>query len=211
MTRIPRFFSQRLPLIPALLLFIAVANSSFGTSIVVDGRSGPWNYVNGGLNTTFQYGVNDHLAPTIVSGLNFGDSLTVTYVSGLVGNTGFSTLYQAEGDLSQPNLAGPDNSNGAFPGYFAFDPNTTFAYDLIGAFANNSGQLIGTPFAIGNGPGPFFVPAGATRLQLGVNDNLFSDNVGSWNLNVVVTVPEPSTAAILTMGVLVFLSRRSRR
>ncbi len=177
---------------------------------IVDGRSGPWLYVNGGLNTTFQYGVNDHLAPTVVGGIGPGQFVSVSYVSGTVGNTYFSTLYDANGDLSSPNIADPSNINGAFPGYFALDPNTTFAYDLIGVFTDNSGQIIGNPFAIGDGPGLFAAPAGATQLQLGVNDNLFSDNVGAWNLNVTI-VPEPSTFALFGLAAAVFLSRRFRR
>jgi hypothetical protein len=193
------------------LLFTVTATQATTVGYVVDGRSGPWLYLDGGLNTSFQYGVNDQIAPTVVPGLTYGQLVSVAYVSGTVQNSYFSPGYDAAGDLGSPNAAGPENSNGAFPGYFALDPNTTFAYDLIGVFADNSGQLVGAPFAIGNGPGPFAVPAGATRLQLGVNDNLFGDNAGAWNLDVIVAVPEPSAMALLGTGAMLFISRHLRR
>ena len=73
--------------------------------------------------------------------------------------------------------------------------------ELVGTFADGSGVIVGTPFTIGNGPDPVTIPAGATRLQLGVNDDKFADNVGFWDIQVsgpgqVSGVPEPSTAAL---------------
>jgi hypothetical protein len=79
--------------------------------------------------------------------------------------------------------------------------------EFVGAFANSSGQVVGTPFAIGDGPATFIVPAGASQLQLGVNDNLFSDNTGSWNVNVTM-VPEPSTCALMVAGVTTLVAFR---
>jgi hypothetical protein len=43
------------------------------------------------------------------------------------------------------------------------------------------------------------VPAGATQLQLGINDDIYGDNVGSYTVRIagpalpVSSVPEPST------------------
>ena len=49
---------------------------------------------------------------------------------------------------------------------------------LIGAFTNGSGAVI-EPVAIGAEPREFAVPAGATQLQLGINDSYFPDNGGT--------------------------------
>lgn len=54
---------------------------------IVLATAGPWQYVNGGLNTAYQNGVDDHTAPQTVSaadGLDFsaGNILTITYASG---------------------------------------------------------------------------------------------------------------------------------
>ncbi|MGA8723467.1 MAG: SGNH/GDSL hydrolase family protein [Acidimicrobiales bacterium] len=48
-------------------------------------------------------------------------------------------------------------------------------WSLIGRFGNN------TPFEVGDGVGTV---AESGTLFLGVNDNLYSDNVGSWSVNV---------------------------
>jgi RHS repeat-associated protein len=49
---------------------------------------------------------------------------------------------------------------------------------LIGAFTDNNGTVI-EPIAIGASPGSYVVPAGATQLQLGINDSYYSDNGGA--------------------------------
>lgn len=59
--------------------------------------------------------------------------------------------------------------------------------------------------------GTFTVPTGAPQLQFGVNDNEYSDNSGSWNIQITeVAVPEPSSLLLLGLGlsVLVFSHRR---
>jgi hypothetical protein len=62
--------------------------------------------------------------------------------------------------------------------------------ELVGAFANN-GVMVGTPFPIGNGPTMLTIPNGATELMMGVNDNFFSDNQGSYTVTVAsVDVPK---------------------
>lgn len=186
------------------LQFAENVNASIFT---VGGRSGPWMYVNGGLNTTFQYGLNDQLAPTLVTGLSFGQQVTLTYQSGTV--TGGGAFVQAQGDLGIPNPNAGPHFNGDTPAVYVANPNSTFAWQLLGAFADNSGQIVGTPLAIGNGPITFAVPSGASRLQLGVADNAFGDNSGSWSINVVISnVPEPGVGVVLAMGMFGFVFRK---
>jgi hypothetical protein len=55
---------------------------------------------------------------------------------------------------------------------------------LMGAFTDGAGVVKGSPLAIGLG-GTFVVPAGATQLQLGINDNIPNDNQGSFAVSVV--------------------------
>jgi len=66
------------------------------------------------------------------------------------------------------------------PSYY-MNPATypIYASELVGTFANSDGQIVGTPFAVGN-LGTFTIPTGATQLQLGVNDVGYGDNYGSW-------------------------------
>ena len=74
---------------------------------------------------------------------------------------------------------------------------------LIGTFTDSSGVIVGTPFAPGDGPFAVAVPGGATFLSLGVNDDIFSDNSGGWDIKVAgigSPVPEPSTWAMMLLG-----------
>jgi hypothetical protein len=86
-----------------------------------------------------------------------------------------------------------------------------FSGELVGTFANQSGVIVGSPFVIANGPLTVVVPTGANRLQLGINDNLFSDNVGAYTIGVTVpsgngsAVPEPASVGLLALGVTTLL------
>src|SRR5207249_10441208 len=98
----------------------------------------------------------------------------------------------------QDNILG--GSYGPAPSYY-MNPATYPIYntELVGTFANSSGQIVGTPFGIGN-LRTITVPSGATRLQLGMNDNLYVDNSGSWNIQIT-QVPEPATWSMLLLSV----------
>ena len=74
---------------------------------------------------------------------------------------------------------------------------------MIGAFTDASGVVIGTPFATGDGPFTIPVPAGAIYLDLGVNDDIYSDNSGALLVDVTGLasgVPEASTWAMMVLG-----------
>jgi RHS repeat-associated protein len=66
---------------------------------------------------------------------------------------------------------------------------------LMGAFTDNSGDLI-EPIVVGTAARTFITPAGATRLQLGINDNYYQDNAGAGFVVAVngVNVTVPPTA-----------------
>ena len=207
-------------LVAALVFWAGIAAAQNTTvGVTVAGTAGPWQWVNGGLNTAYQYdiGFPGFTAPSVISvtsGLRFfaGDSLTIGYVSGLVaaGPSGWPFV-DANGDTNAPMN---DGYLGHGPSYY-MNPATYPIYvtELVGTFANSSGQIVGTPFAIGD-LGTFTVPAGATQLQLGANDNLLSDNLGSWTIQVTgPAVPEPTTTTLVLIGVggLGLAARRCRR
>lgn len=188
----------------------------------VDGQSGPWDWANGGLNTGYQYGVNDQISPTVVTSIGgisigSGQELVVTYVSGTVNTEPFGGFpnnqnVDANGISQAPNPDLTPHSNGNTPGYYAGESPSHIIYtgELLGTFANSSGTIVGNPFALGDGPTDLTVPTGATQLQLGVNDNLYSDNAGSWNIGVTM-VPEPSLLGLLGVGVLGVWMRSRKR
>jgi RHS repeat-associated protein len=76
-------------------------------------------------------------------------------------------------------------------------PSTLGQGGLVGAFTDNNGAVI-EPIAIGAASGEFPVPAGATQLQLGVDDNHYADNGGSGLVvkvnGVPLAAPVPATA-----------------
>ena len=198
-----------------------ISVSAWADIVNVAGTSGPWMYVNGGLNTSFQYGVGDQAAPTVITSigsvnLSAGQTVTLAYQSGTVNYAGFNNPpgpRDANGYPGQPNPGSSPNPNGTFPSHYMNESliSPKFPGELVGTFANSSGQIVGSPFAVGNGPAAFVVPSGATALQLGVNDNVFGDNVGSWNI-LVTAIPEPATAAVFGIGTLALAyARRKRR
>jgi RHS repeat-associated protein len=65
---------------------------------------------------------------------------------------------------------------------------------LCGAFTDSTGAVI-EPISIGASPKQFAVPIGATQVQLGVNDDIFRDNQGSFVVTVDgVNFTVPGTA-----------------
>jgi len=193
---------KALGIIGASLVLGAGVVSALTITTTVNGTSGPWLWANGGLNTAYQYGLSTIGAPTVVSaadGFRFsvGDSLTISYMSGLVMDSSSSGFNDANGD--QGFIMNDGNFGWVGPSYY-MNPATypIYAGELVGAFANNSGQIVGTPFAIGN-LGTFTIPNGATRLQLGINDTLLADNQGSFSIQVT-GIPEPTTIALVLMS-----------
>jgi hypothetical protein len=193
-----------LGIVGASLVLGAGVVSALTITTTVNGTSGPWLWANGGLNTAYQYGLNTIGAPTVVSaadGFRFsvGDSLTISYLSGQVKCISPSgSFWDANGD--QTFVMNNGNFGWVGPSYY-MNPATypIYAGELVGTFANDSGQIVGTPFAIGN-LGTFTVPNGATRLQLGINDTLLADNSGSFSIHVT-GIPEPTTIALVLLSV----------
>lgn len=166
---------------------------TYGNSIevTVSGVSGPWMWTSNGLNAAFAYGDNNQQNPTVISaadGLDFspGNVLAVEYVGGLVYEGGGWPLNDADGALWYSPVNDSTNANGMprFPSfYFDHADYPAFAAALVGTFSDSSGAIVGTPFKVGNFR-YLTIPAGATRLQLGDQDQQFGDNSGSWQIKV---------------------------
>ena len=149
-------------------------------------------------------GYNDGSAPVTVSSANgfsfaVGDKLTISYVSGLVDAMLGGQYWDANGDLNNPLNAGHGGSPAPPSAYMNPATWPINAGELVGAFVNGSGQILNQGFPIGD-LGTFTIPSGATALELGVNDIVYSDNQGSFTINVTESVPEPTTAALILMG-----------
>lgn len=204
-------------LLPALLAAAFSATTCAANITVaetVSGLDGPWTYVNGGLNTAYQYGVGDEAPPLVVNastGISFapGSKISIQYVSGLESaNSPYFPYVTAAGDLNVPVNNGVGYSGRVDPSAF-FNPATYPAYlsELVGTFANSAGAIVGTPFAIGDAL-TVTVPTGATSLDLGVNDDIYHENSGAFLVDVTgsaaaspLVTPEPATVGLLIAGV----------
>src|SRR5262245_18885536 len=78
----------------AMLALSATAARASSIEVTVAATAGPWNWVAGGLNSGYAYGLTqpDFTPPTTVSlaslGLNPGDSIYILYKSGLTNASG---------------------------------------------------------------------------------------------------------------------------
>jgi hypothetical protein len=210
-------------LVVAIGTCVLLANQArAGTvDVTVAATAGPWVQ---SLNPSSPYGVGDNTAPTIVIGLTSGESVTVAYVSGLT-----SSFYSVPPTVDA-NGYGPANgynpppftsdnlgSSGThLPGYYTTSPSTVVLNELLGVFTNAGGVIVGKPFAIGDGPVTVTDPAGATQLQLGVNDDIYyyslypdtsagyPDNTGSLQVSVsadsLAQTPLPAALPLFAGG-----------
>jgi hypothetical protein len=185
---------------------MAAAGAASAAVVSVSATSGPWNQAVAGNPA---YGVGDQTAPTVVA-VNPGDTLTITYLSGLTSAFGgvaptvdalgytFDIFGSGQGGgCPITGCTGVGSSGTFFPSH-AIDPSNTgpqIALNaLIGAFVDSSGMVLGTPFAPGDGPATVIAPAGAVALQLGVNDDIFTTGVGPYGSAPASIVPDNTGA-----------------
>lgn len=67
---------------------------------------------------------------------------------------------------------------------------------LCGAFTDSGGNVI-QPLAIGASPTSLIVPAGATQLQLGINDDRYGDNTGTFVVEITAGLLAPSQVSVI--------------
>jgi hypothetical protein len=167
----------------SLVLLLVSANGALGadrTSVTKElhASSGPW-VVTLSINLEYPYG-SWQAPPALFSaadGFAFlaGDVLTIQYDSGLwcagtyvsVGTCVDANGYRIYGPADDHPLG---TSTLYAPSKY-MNPATYPIYlmQLVGTFADARGQIVGTPFKVGNGPTDVTVPSGATQLQLGSN------------------------------------------
>ncbi|MFB3776564.1 MAG: hypothetical protein ACE141_03105 [Bryobacteraceae bacterium] len=172
----------------SILLLVAVDAALAADRVTVtkqvNASSGPWA-VTLSLNYDYPYG-GGYSAPTIFSsadGFAFqpGDVLTVKYDSGMwCGGTTVSvgTCVDANGYRNYPPTNNqPYGTTTIYAPSRYMNPASYPIYlmQLVGTFADARGQIVGTPFKIGNGPVDVTIPPEAVQLQLGANYYGYSD------------------------------------
>ena len=174
----------RLSVLFSLLTILPLTHGATTTTVVVNGASGPWDTT---LNPNYPYGIfangaqSQNLPPMVVgssSGLAFtpGDRMSIASLT-----PGQLTLYEGEGASSDAGgVPGRVASNHGPEQYIG---TNVLLEELIGTFATN-GVIVGTPFAIGNGPTNVIIPQGANELLMGVDDDWYNDNGGSVSVSV---------------------------
>ncbi len=151
-------------------------------SVSVPGNTPPWLW-SSGFNAAYGFGgfglINGPPNPVILPGLLTGQQILVQALSGTVTDPGSGT-WTANGDLADMT-GGGYGGYGYYPSHFA--PAAAGKIALIGAFTDGTGKIVSV-VNINLGPTTLTVPAGATQLQLGVNDNYLNDDTGAFLISV---------------------------
>ena len=187
--------------VAASMVFLASHANANSIIVSVDSQSSPWDQT---LNPTLQFGDGSGSAPfSVSSGFSFapGSDFTITYLDGLTNPYGGAGYADGDGDTGYAADANGGSSGLGFPSKY-FTPAVGNLNALVGAFADSSGVVVGTPFLIGNGPFHAFAPGGAQLLLLGFNDDIFGDNTGSLRVQIdeADAIPEPATWGLMLMG-----------
>ncbi len=200
---------------------LAAVGAAQAATVFVDGNSAPWSTT---INPSFSFGSGTPLAPAVIegsaAGFDAGDVLSISVLSGSV--SVFPLAYpfvDADGALVTPGTdpgayVGPvddalGDSGKGFPSLYTPADWGTALGALMGTFANANGVIVGTPFEVGSAR-TVTVPLGATRIQFGINDDVFPDNGGGFEVNVAV-VPEPGTVGLMVAGLGLLAASRMRR
>jgi len=204
---------SRLVLLALLVgLFGLYTQVAQAINVVVTGDTTPWDQT---INPTFTFGSGVPDAPAIVTNSNLsftaGNALLIQVLSGSV--SAFAPDYpfvDANGNVvtpgNDPNAFvgavndGLGSSGNGFPSrYMGPYPPDINLMELVATFADSSGKIVGTPFFVGSSR-TRIVPVGATQLQLGINDDIYDNNAGSFLVSVT-NVPEPEGWLIMLSGI----------
>lgn len=189
-----------------LAMLVASQAQANATTISIPGGTMPWlNSANPSLaygSATFLTAAKGAGNPVIISLASNVTSVSFSGGAGsyIFGNANIQT--RIEGDVfvngqTYENFGTGGvgaTQNGVYgqklPSYYMepqSSPTEIYFGELIGAFANSSGVVEGTPFAIGSMSVTEVVPTGATELLLGDNIDGTSAPVGSYTVNYSLT------------------------
>lgn len=165
-------------------------------TIAVAGTASPWSFA-GGLNAAYPFGNSSGTAAAVaLTGLIAGMTIYITSTAGTVDcNTGAGAK-NADGDPL--TITGDTQAPTYYPTHYT-TAKTLGRGGLIGAFVDDTGALI-QAVSLGTGAFTLVVPAGATKLQFGVNDNVLSDNSGSFTVSYyapIIVIPSPARLPIV--------------
>lgn len=169
-------------------------------SVTVDGAAAPYDSVK---NPQLRFGVdvngvpNSNAPPKVVrsephNNLDFGRGQIISIVvkegRPIAGANGSAIGVGGAGVPGWPPSVAPCNTA---PG--CYTGSTTYLEQLLGAWTDQNGIVLGVPFIIGDGIRNIMAPKGAKQLQLGFNDAWYNDNGGS--ITVVVETKNPCPKA----------------
>ncbi|WP_404337667.1 hypothetical protein AB2M62_02940 [Sphingomonas sp. MMS12-HWE2-04] len=168
-------------------LLSAVPAQARDVTVKVSARAMPWSP---GVNRKLPFGRGDGTAPATVFAGKLFEGLPITFsATGATSTAAGGERFGPEGQTGYVTNATRGNSGTVFPSYYA-DPAGYPAHlnQLVGAFVDADGRVVGKPFLIG-AQGEARPPAGAVAITLGINDDIYADNEGE--IIVTIALPEP--------------------
>ncbi|ESQ91359.1 hypothetical protein ABAC460_07265 [Asticcacaulis sp. AC460] len=158
--------------------------------VKVSAQARPWDTR---INRKYGFGSGDGRAPAVAFGISLKVNRTLTVTA-----TGSTTTarggppFGPGGQSDYITGALPGNSGSYFPSRYIVSDNPVCLNQLVGAFVDADGVIIGEPFAIGK-QATLDVPKTAVALSMGLNDDIFSDNSGE--LIVTISYKTPTVTA----------------
>lgn len=152
-------------------------------TVKVDARCKPWSP---GMNPRLSFGVGDGRPPVLIVRLLPAGGKVRFEAKGQAGWLPGGQPFDPDGD---PGMV-IDRSIAFLPSHHIVTTGAPLGMiQLVGAFVDADGVVVGRPFGIGK-KAEVEVPEGAAAISLGVNDDAFADNFGSYD--VTVHIPQPS-------------------
>ncbi|EGF91723.1 hypothetical protein ABI_01530 [Asticcacaulis biprosthecium C19] len=176
--------------VAAVVLAMAGPLAAEEKTVKVSAQARPWDTR---INKKYGFGSGDGRSPAVAFGISLKVNRTLTVTA-----TGSTTTVRG-GPSFGPNgqsdyITGalPGNSGSYFPSRYIKSDNPVRLNQLVGAFVDADGVIIGEPFAIG-AQATLDVPKTAVALSMGLNDDIFSDNSGE--LIVTISYRTPTVTA----------------
>ena len=170
-----------------LLALTAAQAQAAEKTVMVDGKARPWDI---GVNPKLYYGISgpNGKAPSYVMGIKLRAGAKLKFTA-----TGTTTTFPGNpsigpgGEKTFVTDSRYGNPGAFFPSRH-FDKATypTYLNQLVGAFVDADGAVVGQPFPIGE-QAEVVIPAGALSISLGINDDNLNDNTGKLQVTIDYT------------------------